>query len=327
MSKRECIQPVEQLVTNDEVMEEIIAGLGKKQKSLPPKLFYNEKGSQLFDQITGLDAYYLTRTEDKIMRKRIDSIVEETGPDALLIEYGSGNSKKTELLIENLVDLAAYVPIDISGIYLAKIAKSLREKYAGICVVPLIADYMSNFELPEIEAAHSHKVAYFPGSTIGNIYPEEAVKFLKRVRNVVGDRGSLLIGVDLQKDVEVLNLAYNDPEGVTERFNLNMLDHINQKYGGGFLLENFQHHAFYNEEETRIEMHLVSIKDQFISVAGKEFHFESQETILTEVSYKYTLAGFAELANEARFSVKHAWVDEQNYFSVQYLNTWNEKFD
>lgn len=319
MSKMEFIQPIDQQVSNDEVIEEIFAGLGEKQKSLPTKLFYDEKGAHIFNLITELDVYYPTRVEEKIMQQNIDLIVEKIGPNALLVEYGSGNSKKTELLLTNLVDLAAYVPIDISGSYLTKITKSLREKYVDTCIVPLIADYTSNFELPDIKLPHARTVAYFPGSTIGNFFPEEAVKFLKRVRGIVSEHGSLLIGVDLQKDVEVINLAYNDPENVTARFNLNMLNHINQKYEGGFTIENFQHHAFYNEIENRVEMHLVSKKDQLVVISGREFYFRSQETILTEVSYKYTLDGFAQLANEAGFALEQVWVDRKNYFSVQYF--------
>ncbi|MDK1081901.1 MAG: L-histidine N(alpha)-methyltransferase [Anaerolineae bacterium] len=321
MSKMELIQPIQQHIFADEITSEIFLGLEQKQKSLPPKLFYDEQGSRLFGQITKLDAYYPTRTEEKIMERWIGSIVEEIGSNALLVEYGSGDSKKTELLLNNIDNLAAYVPIDISGIHLTKITKSLKERYPDFCIVPLIADYTLTFELPEVESPYSHKVAYFPGSTIGNFYPAEAVKFLKRVHSTVGKQGSLLIGVDLQKDVEVLNLAYNDPEMVTAMFNLNMLNHINQKYEGGFILENFRHKAFYNEAETRIEMHLVSLKDQLVNIAGREFQFNLGESILTEVSYKYTLDGFAEMANEAGFEVKEVWVDDKNYFSVQYLST------
>ena len=315
----EYIQPIQLQKTNDDIVEEIVVGMCKKQKSLPSKLFYDEKGSQLFDQITKLHEYYPTRTEELIMRRWIESIVEEIGTNALLVEYGSGNSKKTELLLENLDELAAYVPIDISGNYLAKITKTLRGKYSDTCIVPIVADYTSLFELPEIDVPHDHKVAYFPGSTIGNFYPDEAIEFLGRVRSVVGKQGSLLIGVDLQKDVNVLNLAYNDPDEITALFNLNMLNHINQKHEGEFIIENFRHKAFYNEKEARIEMHLVSITDHFVSIAGREFHFEQEETILTEVSYKYTLEGFADLAKQSGFDLKQVWVDEKKYFSVQYL--------
>lgn len=304
----------------DTFRDEVVAGLTRSPKSIPAKFFYDARGSQLFDQITALEEYYPTRTEIGIMEANMDAIVERIGRRALLVEYGSGSSLKTRLLLEHLPDLAGYVPIDISREHLMQSAIALAEQFPTLPLLPVCADYMDDFALPRPDGGVSHAVAYFPGSTIGNLVPEAAVAFLHHIAEIVGPGGGLLIGVDLQKDVAVLERAYNDDAEVTAAFNLNLLDRINRELGGTFDLEAFEHRAVYNAEEGRIEMHLVSRTEQTACLSpGPCFAFEVGETICTEYSYKYTLDGFAAMADAAGFVVVDVWTDPQQYFSVQYL--------
>ncbi len=317
-SKQELILNFPFKLTNG-TLGEILHGLQKEQKELPPKLFYDKRGSDLFDQICRLEEYYPTRTETSILQENIREIVNLIGPNPLLIEYGSGSSKKTRILLDNLPEMNTYIPVDISREHLDKTTEGLRRIYPGLEVSPICADYTSDFELPRINKEYSHKLAYFPGSTIGNFYPEEAITFMQNIAHQVGTGGGLLIGVDLQKDPGVLYRAYNDSQGVTAAFNLNMLTHINREFGADFDEEMFIHEAFYNEVAGRIEMHLVSLSDQKIHISGRNFYFRENETILTEVSYKYTLECLEQLANYAGFEVQKVWTDPRNYFSVQYL--------
>lgn len=311
---------LEEEVVRNFLLEEIICGLSKRQKELPAKLFYDEKGSRLFDSITKLDEYYPTRTETQILVDNVKEIAQSIGSKAVLIEYGSGSSVKTQILLDHLsADLLGYVSIDISGDYLLKIAEDLKAVYPNLPIYPIVADYTKPFDLPNEIDENSRRVGYFLGSTIGNFYPDQAVEFLSSIHSVVKKGGGFLIGVDLQKDISILNLAYNDLEGVTAEFNLNMLAHINNEFGVEFPLEKFEHMAFYNEEEGRIEMHLISKESQIINFLGEEINFEKEETILTEVSYKYSLDGFSKLVEKADFNVEKVWVDENNLFSVQYL--------
>ncbi len=301
------------------IRREVRQGLLKPQKELPCKLFYDERGSRLFDQICELDEYYLTRTETAIMQEHVGEMASLMGRRCLLIEYGSGSSKKTRLLLDHLQALTAYVAIDISKEYLMRSAAKLAAAYPSLEVIPVWADYTRPFTLPPIDKPVSRKVAYFPGSTIGNLYLKEALDFLKRIAETVGPGGGLLIGVDLKKNPSVLNLAYNDRAGVTAAFNLNMLARINQEFGADFQIEQFEHHAFYHEALGRIEMHLISRKDQTIHLDGSEIFFRAGGSILTEVSYKYTLEEFERLTAKAGFKLSRVWSDEQQLFSVQYL--------
>lgn len=228
------VQYYVEILNNDvgraELFQEILDGLGKEQKELPAKLFYDEYGSQLFDQITELDAYYPTRTETAIMKNNIKEISRIIGDKAVLVEYGSGSSYKTRILLDQLSpEILGYVPIDISEDYLLKVSSDLQVAYPQLTISPVVADYTKPFEIPIIGDDDARYVGYFPGSTIGNFYPGQAVEFLVNVRKTVKRGGGLLIGVDLKKDSEILNLAYNDPEGVTAAFNLNMLTHINRQ--------------------------------------------------------------------------------------------------
>lgn len=301
------------------VLKEIHQGLSQPQKTLPAKLFYDEKGSELFDEICELEEYYPTRTEIEIMQHNIDEIAEAFGPQSALVEFGSGSSLKTRLLLDHLEDLAAYVPMDISEDYLYKVADDLQQRYPDIEVAPLAADYTRTFSLPILEQDFTHWVAYFPGSTIGNFTPQAAIPFLCHVAELLGKGGGFLIGADLQKDAAILNAAYDDAKGVTAEFNLNMLIHINREYDGNFDLDAFAHRAFYNEEAGRIEMHLVSLAEQEARIGNRSFDFSEGETILSEVSYKYTVPGFEKMVAQAGFRVEKVWTDEKNLFSVQYM--------
>jgi dimethylhistidine N-methyltransferase len=306
-------------IEESDVLAEVLEGLQKPQKELPCKLFYDEKGSVLFDEICKLDEYYLTRTEMAIMNEYIDEITTFLGKNCLLIELGSGSSKKIRLILDNLEEPTAYVPIDISAEYLMKSVTALAKDYPELKIVPLCADYTQPLDLPNLHLPWSHKVIYYPGSSIGNFRPEEAKRLFRRISKLAGKRGGLLIGVDLKKDKKTLEAAYNDKKGVTAAFNLNMLERLNHELGADFNLSQWQHYAFYNSAIGRIEMHLVSCKNQYVHIYDKEFFFKKGETILTEYSYKYTPEEFEELASEL-FQVEHIWTDKERKFSVQYLS-------
>lgn len=302
----------------DTFRAEVMQGLQKARKELPSKYFYDEVGSRLFDQICELDEYYPTRTEFSIMQKHAGEMVSLLGPNCLLIEYGSGSSTKIRKLLDALPDLAAYVPIDISKEHLIRSVAPLAIAYPELEVLPVCADYTNHFELPLPKKPVSRRVIYYPGSTIGNFDREPARKFLKQVAKV-SQGGGLLIGVDMKKDFNILHRAYNDSQEVTAQFNLNLLTRINQELDANFQLDQFGHYAFYNPGAGRIEMHLVSLKKQVVSIGDVEISFELGESIWTESSYKYTLDEFATLAATAGFTVRRVWTDPQELFSVQYL--------
>ncbi len=300
-------------------IEEILKGLRKRQKELPTKYFYDARGSKLFDQICELDAYYLTRTEIAILKKHIEEIAELVEPRSVIIEFGSGSSAKTRILLDHLKDVAAYMPVDIASEQLQQTVESLRSEYPEVEIAAVNVDYTKSFELPQLSKTASSRLAFFPGSTIGNFYPQEAVTFVDNVGQVVGSGGGFLIGVDLQKDPAVLDRAYNDRESITAAFNLNMLAHINKAVGANFDLDKFSHYAFYNCAEGRIEMHLISASDQTVEIGGNQVFIQAGETILTEVSYKYTLESFAALSAQAGFETRKIWLDSKEYFSLHYL--------
>ena len=274
---------------------EVIAGLMAKPKRIPPKYFYDEVGAQLFEAITATPEYYLTRCEMAILREHASEIARFIPAGGALVEFGSGSSKKARILIDAAAGIAAYVPVDISAEMLVSEAQELRRDHPQVAVLPVEADFTLPFTLPpEVEGlAHA---GFFPGSTIGNFEPHEACAFLRHAGRMLGDRSTLIIGVDLVKDASILNAAYNDAAGVTARFNFNLLTRINRELGATFDPASFSHHAFFNSERHRIEMHLASKKRQKVSVAGRSIEFRSGETIHTENSYKYTLASFAALA-------------------------------
>lgn len=300
---------------------EILAGLCSTPKTLPCKLFYDAVGSELFERICELPEYYPTRTEIGILRGNIASIADRIGPGAMLIEYGSGASVKTRILLDHLREPAAYVPIDISREMLVETAHVLHASYPDLEILPVCADYTADYALPAPAKPGAHPVFFYPGSTIGNFEPAAAAAFLGAMRAHIGadTHGGLLIGVDLRKDPAVLEAAYDDAAGVTAEFNLNVLARLNREHGADFDLKAFDHRALYNEVESRIEMYLVSREDQEVRVAGGTVEFAAGETICTEYSYKYGLADFAELATRAAFRVAEVWTDEDRLFSVQYL--------
>ncbi len=298
--------------------EEVLQSLLKMPKELPSKYFYDEFGSRLFDQICELDEYYPTRTELSIMREQMAEMVSLLGPNCMLIEYGSGNSTKTRRLLDSLQTPAAYVPIDISKKYLLHAVATLAAVYPELEVLPVCADYTSDFEIPLPARPVFRRIAYFPGSTIGNFDREPAKRFLRQIAKMCKG-GGLLIGVDLKKDFNILHRAYNDSQGVTAQFNKHILARINVELDADFRLEQFGHYAFYNPSESRIEMHLVSLKKQEVHIGDIEISFKLGESIWTESSYKYTLEEFAQLAATAGFSVKQVWTDERQFFSLQYL--------
>ena len=308
-----------EIATDSVFLQEVLQGLQQSQKELPCKYFYDERGSRLFDQICELEEYYPTRTEAHIMCAHGAAMAGRIGPHARLIEYGSGSSTKTRILLNHLFAQncapAAYVPLDISREHLLRSARRLVAEYPALNVLPVCADYTTKFSLPE--AAALKTVVYFPGSTIGNFHPHEARQFLHHIAEVCGAEGGLLIGVDLEKDARLLEAAYNDKQGVTADFNLNILRHINRELGADFNLDQFAHHAPYNREKHRIEMHLVSCCEQDVNIGGEEIHFDEGEFIYSESSYKYTPSRFADLAADWR--VEQIWTDENALFSVQYL--------
>jgi dimethylhistidine N-methyltransferase len=298
---------------------EVLRGLQSPQKELPCKLFYDEVGSRFFEQITALDEYYPTRAELRIMRAAATDIAARLGPECLLIEYGSGSSLKTRILLDHLERPAGYVPIDISREQLQDAAATLATSYPSLPILPVCADYTATSELPTALPPCTRRVAYYPGSTIGNFVPEDARRFLTRIAEVSGRDGGLLIGVDLKKDPLMLHRAYNDALGVTAAFNLNILARLNREVGANFALDQFRHYAFYNPVFARVEMHLVSLTEQTVRVGHTNIHFDRGESIWTEASYKYNPAEFAVLAARAGWRVEQVWIDDRGLFSVQYL--------
>jgi dimethylhistidine N-methyltransferase len=304
----------------DNVLQEVLDGLSSTPPQLSSKLFYDERGSQLFDRITELDEYYPMRTETAIMEAHGAEMAAAIGPDAMVVEYGAGSSIKTRILLEHLEDPVAYVPIDISRDHLRASAGDLAAAYPEIEVLPVCADYEQPITLPETSRPVSEHVVYFPGSTIGNFHRDDACRFLERAAHLSAryHDGALLIGVDLQKDDRILHAAYNDSDGVTADFNLNMLAHINRSFGADFDTARFRHVAFYNDVDGRIEMHLESRQRQSVTLAGHTFKFEQGERIWTESSYKYTVEGFSEIAARAGYQLEAVWKDPDELFSVQY---------
>src|SRR5438067_2196062 len=277
--------------TTDQFLADVLAGLSRSQKRLPAKYFYDAAGSRLFDRITELPEYYPTRTELGILRGHAAAMAARCGPRCLLVELGAGSLTKVRLLLDRLNRPAGYVPVDVSGDHLRSAAAALADDYPDLDVRPVVADFTGPFALPGVPAAR--RVVFFPGSTIGNFDPPEADALLRRVAGLVGPGGGLLLGVDLRKPVDVLERAYNDAAGVTAAFNRNLLVRINRELGADFDPAAFRHRAFFNGERSRIEMHLVSAARQRVRVGGAAFDFHVGESIHTENSYKYDVAGFA----------------------------------
>lgn len=297
-------------------LNDVVEGLSRPERSLPCKYFYDQRGSQLFDQICELDEYYPTRTELAIMQQFAGEMGQQIGSGAMLIEFGSGSSIKTRLLLDELPDPIAYVPVDISSEHLHATADRLADAYPHIEVLPVCADFTQDFALPAAERLETHDAVYFPGSTIGNLEPQDATDLLVRIAALCGQGGGLLIGIDLQKDVRVLEAAYNDRQGVTAEFNLNLLHRMNRELGADFQVDRFQHIAQYNADCHRIEMCLESTCPQTVTLDGKQFKFQPGERICTEYSHKYAIDEFAKVAHQAGLTLRQSWLDRDQYFAV-----------
>jgi L-histidine Nalpha-methyltransferase len=297
----------------------VLCGLGRARKSIPCKFFYDTRGSWLFEEICRLPEYYPTRTEIAILEENSDDIAAQMGPHCRLIEFGSGASQKVRILLRALDRPAAYVPVDISREHLREAAISLAEDFPSVPVVAVCADYTRPFTLPMLPGATGKRVGFFPGSTIGNFEPDAAVAFLANYANVLGQGGEMLIGVDLKKDPEILDAAYNDRAGVTAAFNLNLLDRINRELDGDLDIDRFEHVAFYREAEGRVEIYIRSQADQQAQISGRRFRFAAGELIHTEYSYKYSVREFRSLAADAGFRPVDTWTDPAELFSVHYF--------
>ncbi|HEX3939682.1 MAG TPA: L-histidine N(alpha)-methyltransferase [Xanthobacteraceae bacterium] len=301
---------------------DVLVGLSDKPKHLPPKYFYDATGSALFERITQLPEYYPTRCELALLREHAPAIASLFPPNCALIEFGAGASKKARILFGAAATIESYVPVDISGDFLQQEAAALRRDFPRLAVHPVVADFTQSFAVPS-QIALLPRVGFFPGSTIGNFEPHEAAKFLRHAGAILGFGAALVVGVDLVKDTKTLCRAYNDSEGVTARFNLNLLARINRELGANFDLTAFEHHACYSAKHSRIEMHLASTRRQKVKVNGKAIGFRAGETIHTENSYKYTVESFQALAHGSGWTPLQVWSDGQ--FSVHAFRLTDEK--
>jgi len=299
-------------------LAEILAGLRLPEKMISPKFFYDERGSQLFDEITHLPEYYPTETELGIMLDNMREICDLIGKKAGIIEYGSGSSRKTRELLDGLQQPAVYVPVDISEEHLLLSAEKIRLEHPGLEVLPVVADFTQPFDLPDPSIMPRRNIVYFPGSTIGNFTKDDAQELLGLMHQEAGADGAMLIGVDLQKDPAIIERAYNDSAGVTAEFNLNMLTHLNREFGFDFDVSAFSHSAHYDADAGRMEIRLISGKSQVVTNGDERIEIDDGEAILTEYSHKYTLEGFAKMAERAGFEVRKVWTDPDDLFSVQY---------
>ena len=303
----------------DALTNGVLEGMRKHPRQLSPVWFYDELGSFLFDSICELPEYYLTRTELQIMHAHAADMAHHIGPDAAIIELGSGTSTKTRLLLNQLEKPAAYVPVDIARDHLLAAASAIARDYSTLRVIPICADFTQPFDLPTTVYAAARRVVYFPGSTLGNFDPAQARGLLQRMRQIIGANGAVLIGIDLKKDPRILERAYNDRAGVTAEFNINALRHLNRELGTDFDLDAFEHLAVWVEDQSRIEMHLVSKRDQTVHLGDESVEIEKGEHLTTEFCHKYTLETFADLAATAGLSVSRVWMDPAKQFSVQLL--------
>ena len=302
----------------DEFSLSVIEGLSKTRKTLPCRYFYDARGSELFEEITRLPEYYPTRTETGILAEYAAEITDGIGDGGLLVEFGSGSSLKTEILLDRIAERIAYVPIDVSEAALADAKARLARRYPHLDVRTIVADFSGFVALPD-DLASRRKTGFFPGSTLGNLAPKDARHLLAGFGRVLGDGGRLIIGIDLKKDPRTLVSAYNDAAGVTAAFNLNLLLRINRELGNTFDERAFRHEAIYDPREGRIEMHLVSKRDQEVELCGRRFNFRNGESIHTENSYKYTIEQFRELACAAGWQPQRVWTDAAAQFSVHEL--------
>jgi dimethylhistidine N-methyltransferase len=297
----------------------VLSGLSRSKKAIPCKFFYDERGSALFEEICRLPEYYPTRTEIAILEENAGEIAAQMGGNARIIEFGSGASVKARILLQALDRPAAYVAVDISREHLREAAASLAEDFPDVAIVAVCADYTGPFTLPPLPGRAGKRVGFFPGSTIGNFQPDEAARFLSNCAHILGLGGEMLIGVDLKKDANLLDAAYNDRAGVTAAFNLNLFERINRELDGDLDLDRFEHFAFYNEAEGRVEIFIRSLADQQATIAVRRFSFAAGELVHTEYSYKYAVDEFRALAARAGFRPVDTWTDPGDLFSVHYF--------
>ncbi len=304
---------------SSDLLTDVIGGLSSNPRTLPCKYFYDERGAALFQRICELPEYYITRTEIDILDRNRAEIASQLGPNVELIGLGTGAGTKTRNLIEALEDPAVYIPVDISEKQLRESTALFQKTFPDLEILPVCADYLQRVVLPSPRRNAARNVVYFPGSTIGNFDPAEALEFLHRIANICRGDGGLLIGVDLKKDRQVLEAAYNDRAGVTAQFNLNLLERVNRELGADFDLDQWRHHAIYNSNAGRIEMHLISEVDQFVHLDEHKFHFRRADKITTEFSYKYAPEEFAMLAGKAGLKFVRMWTDDARLFGLFYF--------
>ncbi|URX62582.1 L-histidine N(alpha)-methyltransferase [Luteibacter anthropi] len=303
----------------EDTLHTVRRGLSAKPKRLPSRLFYDERGSALFEAICEQPEYYLTRTEIAIMRDHAAEIAATLGPEARLVEYGSGSGVKTRMLLEHMESPAAYVPVEISRTALMESVAALAARFPHVPMQPVCADFTQPLRLPVAARAPRRTIIYFPGSTIGNFESKDAMKILRQMRAEMSDGGGVLIGVDLKKDAAEIEAAYNDAAGVTRDFTLNMLVRLNREIGTDFDVDAFRHRARYNALAGRIETSLVSTVRQEVRVGPETYVFREDEAMQVEYSCKYSLEDFALMASKAGLSVEKVWMDAEKKFSVQYL--------
>lgn len=299
-------------------INEVQLGLSNLQKTLPCKYFYDQTGSELFEEICDLDEYYITRTELALLESIENEVAQMIGKNSVIIEPGAGAGIKIRRLLSALDSPLTYVPMDISEDFLFYSADIIQKQFPDIEILPIQGDFTQPVKWLGTEQ-HSNRVVFFPGSTIGNFEKQEAIEFMRNMHELIGDDGALIVGADLLKEKEILEAAYDDKKGVTAKFNKNLLSRINQELGGNFELNQFTHEARLNDEQQRIEMHLVSNKRQTVSIGDESFEFDAGESIHTENSHKYSIESFAKMAKEAGFKHVKTWTDENNLFSIHYL--------
>lgn len=299
-----------------EFYDDVVSGLSKKQKQIPSKYFYDHRGSFLFEKICELPEYYITRTEMEIFRSNLKDIVEFIGKDTRMLEFGSGSSMKTKLLLSELNDLKAYYPLDISEDHLMQSSQELNNDFPELNIIPLHRDYMADWELPVSEDINSKLLYFYPGSTIGNFEPADAVEFINKMRNHCEPGDKLLIGVDLIKDHNVIHAAYNDAQSVTADFNRNLLHRMKAELGAKLDMDAFDHFAPFNDYHSRVEMRLVANQKTKITLNKEEFHFDKDEYISTEYCYKYFPEDFAMMVMNCGFKPDKVWMDENSHFGL-----------
>jgi dimethylhistidine N-methyltransferase len=314
-----AIQTLSEVSPKPDFLSDAITGLSSNPRALSCKYFYDERGAALFQKICELPEYYITRTEIDILDRNRAEIASQLGPNIELVGLGTGAGTKTRILIEALEKPAVYIPVDISEKQLRESTAVFRKIFPDLEILPVCGDYLQPVVLPSPRHKGTRRIVYFPGSTIGNFEPDEATEFLRRIANVCRRDGGLLIGVDLEKDREVLEAAYNDGAGMTAQFNLNLLQRVNREVGADFDLDQWRHQAIYNSNAGRIEMYLISQIDQFVHLDEQKFHFRRGEKITTEYSYKYAPNGFAALAGQAGFEIVQMWTDDARLFGVFYF--------